>query len=52
VRVEAECPRPRKSRSARCRVSTDLRFSSAFDREPCSDLRPLAGAGDVPHSPT
>ena len=37
VRVAAECPRPRKSRSARCGVSTDQRFSSACDREPRAD---------------
>jgi hypothetical protein len=37
VRVAAECPRPRKSRSARCGVSTDQRFSSACDREPPAD---------------
>ena len=37
MRVEAECPRPRKSRSGGCGVSTDRRFSSACDREPPAD---------------
>jgi hypothetical protein len=35
VRVEAECLRRRKNRSARCAILTDQRFSSACDQERC-----------------